>query len=573
MPDIFDIEAYDLRYYLQVAGRMRYWCLAVVGALTVAAGVINYTSVPVYQAKATLLIEKTNWGRATESEISVDTRQEDYYRTQHEILRSYALAKAVVAHLNLTAAAEFVGSDPAEVLTSNLQVMPIKGTRLVDVLVESRDPRLATTLANAVCQAYINRAVEGKEFVAQNIMRLLDGNASRSDLETLPESVSNVLIQSLKSQLSTLETAEAELAGRYTAKHRRRIQLAAQIKSKKEQIEQELLNVAESVKTQMSMRMSVNNIRIMDVARVPQRPVRPRKARNMVVALALSVVFCVTMVLSTAHLDQTIHNPEEVELRLRIPTLGVIPSLQSDALDPHFGIKRAWEDGSGNEFSSLMDLRTAVSFALGSETDKKALIVCSACAQEGKSFISAHLALAFAKAGERVLLVDADLRRPRMHDYFLLDRTRGLSNVAENVLAMDVQVQDTAFRGLQVLTAGPNSHHAVEKINDNVVNAVLGWTRERIDRIIIDTPPLMPTSDALIWARAVRKVLIVIQSGQARTHMIVQIMRKLQGASASIIGVALNKAEANKYYYYYSATNAEPDRRRQRRSVRRSPPA
>ncbi|PAD67847.1 capsular biosynthesis protein [Bacillus sp. 7586-K] len=197
-------------------------------------------------------------------------------------------------------------------------------------------------------------------------------------------------------------------------------------------------------------------------------------------------------------------------------------------------------------------IRTNIQF---SSVDKElqTIIVTSSGPGEGKSTNTANLAVVFAQQGKRVLLIDADLRKPTVHYTFRTENHVGLSNVLTRQLTLEEAVSTTAQEKLWVLSSGPIPPNPSELLGSKNMQVLLEQAKEEYDVIVIDTPPVLAVTDAQILANLADGVVLVVSSGKTERDSAKKAKELLESAQAKILGVVLNnkKAEESHYYYYY----------------------
>lgn len=201
-------------------------------------------------------------------------------------------------------------------------------------------------------------------------------------------------------------------------------------------------------------------------------------------------------------------------------------------------------------------LRTNIQFC---SLDKpiRAIAVTSATPGEGKSTTAINLATAFANAGQKVILVDADLRRPMVHKVFHVDNSRGLTTllVGENpsLDALDAAIAETPVHGLYVIPSGPIPPNPAELLGTQRFRDLLDAIRDQADAVIIDTPPVVAVTDAAVVGSRVDGVILVVSAGSATRPAVIQAKEALQSVKANILGVVLNQVDhkSGDYYYYY----------------------
>lgn len=202
---------------------------------------------------------------------------------------------------------------------------------------------------------------------------------------------------------------------------------------------------------------------------------------------------------------------------------------------------------------AFRSLRTNIQF-LGIDTPQRAIVVTSAGPAEGKSTTVANLAIAMAQAGKKVLLVDCDMRRPMVHKNFGLVNTRGLTNILANDLPFMDAAQETEIEGLKIITSGPIPPNPSELLGSMKMRDLVGKFKEQVDFVFFDTPPVSAVTDAAVLSTQADGVVLVLSSGEISRDAALHARTVLHNVNAHILGVVLNKVEAEKeqgYYYYY----------------------
>ncbi len=309
----------------------------------------------------------------------------------------------------------------------------------------------------------------------------------------------------------------------------------------------EIANIVQSLKTELSGQLRANNVRIIDYPRLPEYPIRPRKA----VALAFGLLGGLALGIFTALLfellDQTVKTNEDMERRLGLPFLGLIPLTRrkkgelvySSLLTPDVSLTS----------ESFRNLRTSVAFAATAEAGPIVLMT-SSIQEEGKSFVAANLAVVIAQLGQKVLMVDGDLRRPRQHRLLQASNDKGLSDFLSGGLT-DVKhaVQKTSVPNLDVVTCGQRPTNPAELLNTERLAQFVAWARGRYARVIVDCPPVFPISDVHIWGRHVEPVIFVARFGRTRVPLIRTACARLRGKGAKILGGVINGARLGTMTY------------------------
>lgn len=195
-------------------------------------------------------------------------------------------------------------------------------------------------------------------------------------------------------------------------------------------------------------------------------------------------------------------------------------------------------------------LRTNIQFA-SIEKEMQILMVTSSAPSEGKSTTAANLAVVFAQQDKKVLIIDADLRKPTMHETFRIENTTGLTNTLSKQQAVNNAIKATQIQNLDVLTSGPLPPNPAELLGSAAMNDVISTLKEQYDYLIIDTPPVLAVTDAKILASQCDGIMLVIQSGKTEIDSAKKAKEALVNAQGNVIGAILNGQKQKKHQYYY----------------------
>jgi capsular exopolysaccharide synthesis family protein len=358
-----------------------------------------------------------------------------------------------------------------------------------------------------------------------------------------------------------LETVSQRLNGVYTAET-----LATKVSVSNTPIDTQILkiavrdqspNLAASIANVTAQAFIEENAReigrpgtvsISQSAVVPSSPVEPKVGLYTVLSALVGFVVAAVFARGLEYLDDTIKTPDDISTVLDLPTIGVIGMAGPRGLQKALGRVSGRADLSPF-LEDVRELRTRIHF-LKLDTDLRTLVVVSQNPDEGKTTTAASLAEVLAEAGDQVILVDANLRRPRLHEIYGVANTVGLTGL----LMQDVEsvmLSPTRVKNLRLLTSGPVPLSPSELLTSKRMMQTLASLRENADFVIFDTPPLASASDALILASKVDGTLPVIQAGRARSQDVRQTIARLQEAKARILGIVLNKAKSPDRHYSY----------------------
>jgi succinoglycan biosynthesis transport protein ExoP len=315
-----------------------------------------------------------------------------------------------------------------------------------------------------------------------------------------------------------------------------------------------------------------NNFRIVDAARKPMIPAEPNIPRNLTFALALGLTTGIGLAFVLEGLDNTVRTPEQAQAISALPSLGMIPlgSLIGEVGGPRLAVTTSKETvelvtqarPQSQMAESYRALRTSLLLtSLGAPP--KVILITSALPQEGKTTTSLNTAIVLAQKGSRVLLIDADMRRPSVHKALGMGPRTGLSNVLTgNAQLHNAIVRSTLIPTLYILTAGTPPPNPAELLASANMRDVLNELREQYDHIVIDTPPTLSVTDAVIVSTSADSVVLVIRSGQTTRQALRRARDLLVRVNARIAGVLLNAADLKSadYYYYYEYRGKYGDR-------------
>jgi len=308
-----------------------------------------------------------------------------------------------------------------------------------------------------------------------------------------------------------------------------------------------------------------NNIRVVDMARRPTAPTEPNIPRNLLFAFVLGLTSGVGLAFLLENMDNTVRTTEQAQIISGLPALGMIPMGSKNGLES--GSKKLLSMGSSKEAVELVTqarpqsqmaesyraLRTSLLLSnLG--TPPKIIMVTSARPQEGKTTTSINTAIVLAQKGVRVLLIDADLRRPSVHKTLGMGPRSGLSNVLTGSATLEHTItRSPILSNLFILPAGTPPPNPAELLASSNMRDLLTDLREKYDHIIIDTPPTLSVTDAVVLSQRMDAIILVIRSSQTTKQALRRSRDILMQVNAKITGVLLNAVDLTSpdYYYYY----------------------
>ncbi len=301
--------------------------------------------------------------------------------------------------------------------------------------------------------------------------------------------------------------------------------------------------------------MRANNIRIIDRALVPKGPISPRKNLILLIGFIIAFLSAAVAVLAVEFFDTRIRDIEELEHLVGRNILGLFPSF--DIEDPKKIQEIAFEGSQHSPaVESLRTIRTNIRLA-HPDVNAKTLLITSSVSQEGKTTVSSNIAVSFALAGRKTLLVDTDMRKPRVHKLFGLDNKEGISTYMLGEKPIEQLIRRNVYQGLDVLFCGPIPPNPAEMMESKRFREMVDRLKELYDIVIFDSPPIIAVSDAAIIASMIDGVIIVVKIRQISRDILKRAVAQLTKSNAMLLGAVVNNLDLKgggrygSYYYYY----------------------
>lgn len=324
-----------------------------------------------------------------------------------------------------------------------------------------------------------------------------------------------------------------------------------------------------------------NNVSVVEIAIPPDTPISPKRLSTVLGALLLSTLFGAGLALFLEYLDDTIRNTEEVEKYIGLPALAAIPTMDSMPRRRLLLVGGNEDDENGNGKSELLihsdtrsslaeayrQLRTSILLSTAGHAPKS-LLITSSLPSEGKTTTAINTAISLAQTGAKVLIIDADMRRPRLHSVFNVSNADGLSTILSSDMSggeiLNVIQTDPATK-LNLLPSGPVPPNPAELIGSEQMANLLVHLQNNFTHVVVDSPPIASFTDGVLIASMVDGVILVVNSGKSSRQVVRRSRQLLQDIGAKIFGVVLNnvnlRSQDNYYYYqsYYHRDNYRRD--------------
>ncbi|NLL04360.1 MAG: polysaccharide biosynthesis tyrosine autokinase [Clostridiaceae bacterium] len=317
------------------------------------------------------------------------------------------------------------------------------------------------------------------------------------------------------------------------------------------------------IKQMASDIIQVKNVKVIDTAKTPTFPVSPSKKKNVGLAGIVGLALGAGLIYLLEMLDYTFKKPEDVERQLELNVIGTVPEFEGGkrgkrkAKDPKV-LEQDYlknlitkNDPKAPASEAFREIRTNLHY-MSVDKELKSIVITSPTLGDGKTVTAVNVAVAFAKSGKKVLVIDADLRKPKVHHYFGIANEKGLTNIIKGDID-DKEINSMTLRGIQnlfVIPSGPIPPNPAEILSSNKMQQLLEKLKDDYDTIIIDTPPVGQVTDAAILAGTTDGAILVFACSQTRIDMAKRAKKALASVNSNIIGTVLTKMDTGRGNYY-----------------------
>jgi succinoglycan biosynthesis transport protein ExoP len=529
-----------LRDYLAIL-RFRKWSIILVTFLVVGGAMLfSVRQTPLYTSEARILVQQPQVSASTTT-----GPQTLNLETEKELVTSVQVAELAANRLE--------GSPEPGQLQAGLRVDVVPKTEILSIRYEAPDPLDAKQRAQAFAGAYIEfRRQQAEDVVASQVESIEDrlGNLG-ADLEQAQARFDDLPVND--PDRTELQTQINQLSG----------QIAVQ----------------ESLLAQLDVSQQLRVGSVVQPANLPSEPSSPDYIQNAILALMVGLALGVGVAFLRERLDDRLRGRGDFEQAIRAPVLAVLPRIGSWRRKADTPLT-AVEEPRSNTAEAYRTLRTSLLFA-AAQREVKTIIVTSPHAGEGKTVASANLAVSLAQAGKRVIMVSADLRKPRLHRFFGINNEQGLTNVLIGEIQPWAAVVDVGIDNLKVVPSGPVPGNPAELLGSEAMGRFISQLREVGDFVILDTAPVLVIADALAVAPFADATLFLADAEVTTRGAVAHSRAQLDQVAAPVIGAVLNNFDTSRpgpygyygyYGYYYAGYGyryGETDGRKRRRLGRK----
>ena len=513
----------ELKEFAAILLRRKWWIVLFTLLATTSAFAISRRITPVFEASTTLLIDQAPNSQTSDNSALIAS--ERLARTYAQLLVKRPVMEETLSRLEL-------GTD-LEIARNGVRVQLVEDTQLIELKVQNTNPILAAKLANTIVEVFAeqNSVLQASRFAASKASLAAQLDTVGAQIEANEAAILNLGAPRTASRIAELERLQSELV-QYQASYTNLLQSYEQVRT------------AEAG--------TISNIIQVEPAVPPTEPIRPRILLNTLLAGAAGAMIGLGMVFLIEYLDDKIRTTEDVERIFQVPVLGTIA--ETDELSG----KRALlaEEQTPVVAEAFRSLRTNLEFlGNGNSGGPSLILVASPGPDEGKTTVASHLAATIGNGANRVVLIDADIRRPGLHESLGVPNELGLSDMLIENLEPQRVAHSFDHSHFKLITSGRRVEDPSGLFGSDRFLEVLAQLREQFDTVIFDGPPLL-APEALVLASRLKSVLLVIRSGRTREDVARMYMKQLGRAKADLLGVVLNRipkiqAYASAAYYYY----------------------
>lgn len=514
------LPSIELRDYLAVLRRRKWSILVVTMLILTFSLVFSFRQTPLYEGDARMLVR----GVPTDSSGFVPPPN---LETEAEIVTSEPVALRVIEKLDLAL-------DPTA-LIDNAEVEQVaEMSHVLRLSYSSADPTMARDVPNALAEEYI-------AYKREQALEVLE-----------------VGVEAIENQIESVQQRLADVTEEIDERGNRGDALATTLESERSTLLARLGILQQRLDDYQGRRpTNLAGGEIIEPATLPASPTSPDHIRNGILGLLLGLGLGVAAAFLRERLDDRLRGREDLERALQVPVLATVPKFSASSKKAREIVTISQPRSSSSE--AYRSLRTNLQF-LSVQQELRSVLVTSASAGEGKTSTTINLAVAFAQAGKRVVLVSADLRRPTLESYFGLPNDEGLTTW---LMAADRElwglIRDPGIDNLRVISSGPIPPNPAELLASPRLTTFVELLEGNADLVLIDSPPVLAVADAAILSAHVDGTLLIVDAHSTSRSAASRAARELEQVGAPLLGTVFNSLDSSSTYYYqdyYSSTYA-----------------
>lgn len=597
----------DWSDYVQIIFNERRLILLVT-ALFFCGSVAFYSLIPnTYETEVQILVEQLgNLDNMSPADVTQNFRGEDeYYGTQVAVIMGRKVGERLRAELKTNA-------------PFRLSARRVRGTKIISVTVQSQNRKLAAEAANKAVDIYIQEKAQDDLFVARQMLKWLpskveSGSAASetaseavasatagepaasaasprqeasADGKTaefaLPNESADPAYQQLKRDKLDTETRISEMSIRYKRDHPALKEQFERLAYVNQQIKEYKDQMMQSFKAGIMGEFHLTNIKVLSPAPVPTNPSKPRRLRGVLTATVMGFAFAVFLILYIEKVNPRIWHEEEIRDAINVPFMGYIPVISGLVSTTEKKSRTVVRDANKPSLQTLLRnnrenplladsvafMRTHLFFSVPYQKSKL-LMMTSTTPNEGKSTVIALFALSLASMGKKIVVIDADMRRPFLNIHLGLPNTLGLADYLAGEATLKEIVQPVPDSSLRIITGGVFKSNPAQLLSSTTrFKELLDTLIAENDYVLVDAPPVLYIPDGLIIAKHIQGVVLITSAGMIRRQVLQAVKTKFDQMDRPIIGAVINRADHSldmkyrRYFrqyknYYYAAPDSK----------------
>lgn len=560
----------------------RRWFVFTVAAIALTISSLYVLRLPnVYTGSTKILIERVDQSAYQNPEMMkpLPDYAGTYFYTRAEILKSHRILKEAAEDLNLVEHYKKkykhikTNEQAVNLLIRRANVKIVRGTQIIELAIKDENPEWAAKIADMVTEDFIKESWRERLFISDQLLKwfpsegeALSQNSPINQLKkmgredavgSLPSVLQDPTVGNIKQERVKVDAEIKELSKRYTPEHPKMKELLARADYLESEMKAQVEKIVAGLKSGLTGEFSISNTKVIENAQIPTSPSGPPRLTIVFLSTVLATLLSVALIALLYYLDQNIRTEENIR-KIPMSFLGYLPLITT--------LNRNSANGKSKNLPShiisdlriideITNIRAAVLFSMPAERSK--LLMCtSAIPEEGKTTVASLLGISLAEIGERVLLIDADMRKPSLHRVFGLENKIGLSNcLIGSVRAKDVIHKIKEVPGLDIMTAGENTPNPAILLSSASIDRLIGEFESEYGKIIFDVPPALHIADGLILAGKVHGTILVFNSGKIHHSLGKKMKERIANANGVVIGGVINRADYRRldyaYYRYY----------------------
>lgn len=565
-------ESIDWEMGWQSLYRRRWLILTVTGIVFCLSILITTTLPDQYTAQTSILVERVDGSALHYKEVLLPSGEQGpgYYETKVALLKSRPILERTVEELKLVEHYHKKNrrvkslQDAVKILQKRIHANVLGRTQIIRVDIQDLDPEMAAAIANSLSELFVRESWRERFFISDQLLKWFPSKAKtlqntspiqqlqkleKEDvISSLPSVMQDPVVNGIKEDRMRVDVEIRELSRRYTDEHPKMKELHARADALENEMKGQIEKIVGGLKAGLAGQFSANNIKIVENATAPTKPSGPKRLFIVLAATFLAAALSAWFAVFLEYLNHHLRTEEDMR-RLSLSFLGYLPRLTA--------LETAANGKSSLDFvktdrrlhDEITNIRTSLLFSMPADQGKL-IMFTSAIPGEGKSTIAAMMGASLAESGSKVLLVDADMRKPSLHKIFNLENEEGLSAcLAGTLKAKDVvQVVGQNFM-LHVMTAGKRPPNPAVLLSSATMGQLIAELAGEYDKIIFDVPPALHIPDALILAERMHGAVLVFEAGKIHQTIGKKLIEKIKNARGILTGAIINRADYQKLDY------------------------